>query len=74
MIDADKALEIAYAEAERLEWGGVPIDRYQATYAVVDGKSVWRIAKRQIVIGKQVWFVLDAATGDVLEKRWQGPR
>jgi hypothetical protein len=74
MIDADRAMEIANAEAANLGWGGVSARGYDAISATVDGRSAWCIEKREIVIGHQLLFVIDAETGEILKKRRLGTR
>lgn len=74
MIDANRAMEIANAAANGLGWGGVSERSYDASLATVGGRSAWCIEKREIVIGHQLYFVIDAETGDVLKKRRMGSR
>jgi hypothetical protein len=75
MIDAAKALEIANEEAERLGWGGVTSDSYEASSFTSQGTPVWLIdLKDRMRIGKRLRFTIDAATGTIRECRRMGVR
>jgi hypothetical protein len=75
MITAEKAMAIANAEAERLEWGGVPDSKYQAVLVTLGTRQVWSVSRKDpLWIGKSVRFQIDAVTADIIESRRMGTR
>lgn len=73
-ISADQAFEIAHQRAQTLGHGGLDSEHYQVSAAQHEGRPAWNISKKVAVLGKQLSFVVDAETGDVLNRRYRGPR
>jgi hypothetical protein len=67
-------MEIADTEAHARGWGAIDPERYEAEPFEHEGKSVWCVRRKRIVIGHSLWFMIDAETGQVMESRYRGPR
>ncbi len=74
MITAEEALARADAAAVTDGWGRVTAPRYEAASAERDGRAVWEVRRREVVIGQSMVFTIDGESGAVLDRRRSGLR
>lgn len=74
MITEEQALALADAAAVADGWSRITAPRYEAVSAQRDGREVWEVQRRGLVIGQTLTFTIDAESGAVLRKHRQGLR
>jgi hypothetical protein len=73
-ISGERALAIASAASEQEGWGIVPADEYEPFKFDFEVQPAWEISLKEIAVGFQVRFVIDAETGVIRKKVRLGSR
>ena len=74
MINEAEALAIADKAAQTAGWGGINSAGYVAIRGTMDGKDVWHVEPRQLIIGYSLNFAVSCTDGTILFSRMRGPR